>query len=90
LRCLSALEWIKCQIAIFGTAANLLRPGRFPRQVSYSKSLIYDSAHRRKAPYGAQPPEMPVESCDGTIGVAPAEDRQSTVAAFMGSFAGPN
>ena len=48
LRCLSALKWIKCPIAIFGTAAihaNLLRLGTFRR-----KYLIYDSAAQEEGP----------------------------------------
>jgi len=43
LRCLPALKWIKCQIAIFGTAAihaNLLRLGTVPWQVSHIRQRV--------------------------------------------------
>jgi hypothetical protein len=50
LRCLSALKWIKCQIAIFGTAAihaNLLRLGTFPWQVSHIRQRAGNTRFRR-------------------------------------------
>jgi len=50
LRCLFALKWIKCQIAIFGTAAihaNLLRLGTFPWQVSHIRQRAQEEGLAR-------------------------------------------